>query len=52
MKEPLAMQEIHEIRRQLAKEWKSKSKEEINLERRKINNIIQELKLRQVEYVK
>jgi len=48
MKEPLAMQEIHEIRRKLAKEWKNKSKKEVVSEREKIRYWIKELNLRRM----
>ncbi|MEM7818473.1 MAG: hypothetical protein QXP52_03235 [Candidatus Aenigmatarchaeota archaeon] len=51
MKEPLAMQEVHKIRRQLAKEWKTKTKKEIRLERRKIDKIIKKLNLEKIEYI-
>jgi|YelNatPaOPRAMG01_1025707.scaffolds.fasta_scaffold179900_1 hypothetical protein len=52
MKEPLAMQEIHEIRRKLSNEWKNKSKKEIELEREKIRILINKLNLRRIEYTK
>ncbi|HLG30847.1 MAG TPA: hypothetical protein VI387_11605 [Candidatus Brocadiales bacterium] len=45
MKEPRSMEEIHKIREELSKEWRIKSRDEIEKDREKIRKLATELGL-------
>lgn len=46
MKEPKSMEEIHKIREELSREWRIKSRDEIEKEREKVRKLATELGLK------